>query len=184
MRFLQWAHIGMGATDPVEAAIKIEGPVGDPSALHQVQIFLRWSLVRKALARGWWLVTAVYLVASAHLTPFQLLLIGVVQGMVAVVAEMPAGVLAYSVSRRQTFVLAHLVIGFGMAMTGFVTSFPLLVISNSLWGLGWALSSGADVAWITDELDRPDLIDQVLAAQGKRDLLGSAIGIVGCGALG
>ena len=63
-------------------------------------------------------------------------------------------------------------------MTGFVTEFPLLVVSNCLWGLGWALSSGADVAWITDEVDRPDLIDRVLAAQARRDLLGTALGIV------
>jgi hypothetical protein len=41
MRFLQWAHIGMGATDAVESAIKMKGPVGGPSAFYQVEIFLR-----------------------------------------------------------------------------------------------------------------------------------------------
>jgi MFS family permease len=145
--------------------------------------FLRWSLLRAALARGWWLATAVYLVVTAELSPFQLVLVGVFQGVTVVIAEIPAGVLADAVSRRMTLVLAHVVMGAGMAMTGFVTEFALLVISNCLWGLGWALSSGADVAWITDELDRPDLIDRVLAAQARRDLLGGALGIVMFGAL-
>ena len=73
--------------------------------------------------------------------------------------------------------------GAGMAMTGFVTAFPLLVVSQCLWGLGWAIASGADVAWITDELDRPDLIDRVLTAQGRFDLLGTAVGIIAFGIL-
>ena len=146
--------------------------------------FLRWALLRAALARGWWLATAVYLVVVADLAPFQLILIGVFQGVTVVIAEVPAGVLADAVSRRLALVLAHVVMGAGMAMTGFVTAFPLLVIANCMWGLGWALSSGADVAWITDELDRPDLIDRVLAAQARRGLLGTAIGIVAFGGLG
>lgn len=145
--------------------------------------FLRWALLRAALARGWWLATAVYLVVVADLSPFQLVLIGVFQGVTVVIAEVPAGVLADGISRRLALVLAHVVMGAGMAMTGVVSAFPLLVVSNCLWGLGWALSSGADVAWITDELDRPDLIDRVLAAQARRDLLGTALGIVAFGAL-
>jgi len=145
--------------------------------------FLRWAMLRAALARGWWLATAVYLVVVADLSPMQLVLIGVFQGVTVVLAELPAGVLADAVSRRLTLVLAHVVMGAGMVMTGFVTAFPLLVVSNCLWGLGWALSSGADVAWITDELDRPDLIDRVLAAQARRVVLGTALGIVAFGAL-
>ncbi len=145
--------------------------------------FLRWALFHSALARGWWLVAAVYLVVVADLSPFQLVLIGVFQGVTVVIAEVPAGVIADAVSRRLALVLSHIVMGAGMALTGFVTTFPMLVISNCLWGLGWALASGADVAWITDELDRPDLIDRVLASQARRGLLGTAIGIVGFGAL-
>ena len=128
-------------------------------------------------------MTAVYLVVVAELSPFQLVLIGVFQGVTVVIAEIPAGVLADAVSRRLALVLSHIVMGTGMAITGLVTTFPMLVISNCLWGLGWALASGADVAWITDELDRPDLIDRVLAAQARRGLLGTVIGIVVFGAL-
>jgi hypothetical protein len=70
-----------------------------------------------------------------------------------------------------------------MAMAGLVTAFPLLVVSQCLWGLGWAFSSGADVAWLTDELDRPSIIDRVLVAQGRWELLGTPVGIVSFAAL-
>lgn len=146
--------------------------------------FLRWSLLRAALARGWWLVTAVYLVSVARLSPSQLLLIGVFQGIITMTAEIPAGVLADAVSRRLALVFGHAVMGTGMALTGLVTSFPVLVVSNCMWGLGWALSSGADTAWVTDELNQPDLIDRVLTAQAQRGLLGAAAGIIAFGLLG
>ena len=145
--------------------------------------FLRWALLRSALARGWWLTTGLYLVVEADLSPAQLVLIGVFQGLTVLVAEVPAGVLADTVSRRSTLVAAHVVMGAGMAMTGVVTSYPLVVVTQCLWGLGWALSSGADVAWITDELRRPDLIDRVLTAQGRYELVGTPVGLVTFGAL-
>ena len=149
-----------------------------------VTAFLRWALVRAAVARGWWLCTAVYLVVTAGLSSPQLILIGVFQGLTVVAAEVPAGVLADTVSRRLTLVIAHVVMGAGMAITGIVTNFALLVLSQCLWGLGWALSSGADVAWVTDELDRPDLIDRVLVAAGRSELWGTGVGIVTFGLFG
>jgi MFS family permease len=145
--------------------------------------FLWWSLVRSSLARGWWLVTAVYLVVEAELEPFQLVFIGTAQSAVVVLAEVPAGVLADTVSRRFAVVVAAVVSGTGMAMTGFVSDFPLLVVSNCLWGLGWAFTSGADVAWITDELERPDVIDRVLARRARYELWGAALGLPAFGAL-
>jgi MFS family permease len=145
--------------------------------------FLRWTLIRAAFARGYWLTTALYLVVVADLTPAELVLIGAFQGITVVIAEVPAGVLADAVSRRLSLVIGHVVMGIGMSMAGLVTAFPLLVVSQCLWGLGWAFSSGADVAWLTDELDRPDLIDRVLVARARWDLLGNPIGIVAFAAL-
>src|SRR4051812_41665057 len=61
--------------------------------------FLRWTCLRAAFSRGYWLTTALYLVVVADLTPFQLVLIGTFQGITVVIAEVPAGVLADAVSR-------------------------------------------------------------------------------------
>src|SRR5690349_14861611 len=91
--------------------------------------FLRWTCLRAALARGYWLTTALYLVVVAELTPLQLVLIGTFQGITVVMTEVPAGVLADAVSRRLSLVIGHVVMGAGMAMAGLVTAFPLLVAS-------------------------------------------------------
>ena len=53
--------------------------------------FLRWTFIRAVLARGYWLTTALYLVVVAHLTPFELVMIGTFQAITVVVAEIPAG---------------------------------------------------------------------------------------------
>jgi MFS family permease len=145
--------------------------------------YLRWAFTRAALARGYWTVTAVYLVVVADLSPFQLVLIGTMQSLTVLVAEVPAGVFADTVSRRSALVLAHGITGVGMATAGMTTSFPLLVLTQSLWGLGWAFASGADVAWITDELAAPQRSDRVLAAQARWGLLGSPAGVALLGAL-
>jgi hypothetical protein len=52
-----------------------------------------------------------------------------------------------------------------------------------LWGLSWTFASGADVAWITDELDEPGRISDVLMRSGRAKLTGAAGGLVGIGAL-
>ena len=62
-------------------------------------------------ARGYWLVTSVYLVVVADLSPAQLVAIGIVQGITVVLAEIPAGVLADTVSRKWSLVVADLRLG-------------------------------------------------------------------------
>ncbi|HYD08728.1 MAG TPA: MFS transporter, partial [Acidimicrobiales bacterium] len=145
--------------------------------------YLRWSGLRAASARGWWLVTAVYLVVEADLTPFQLVFIGTAQGLVVVLAEVPAGVFADTVGRRASIVVAHLASGTGMVLVAFVTDYPLVLLSQCLWGVGWAFTSGADVAWITDELGDRSVVDRVLARSARWSLAGGAAGTVVFGLL-
>src|SRR5918995_2682334 len=148
-----------------------------------VAVFLRWIWWRAVLHNGWWLVTSVYLVVDADLSPSQLVLIGGAQGVVALAFEIPAGVVADTISRKWSLVVSHVLMGTAMIATGLVTDFGPLVATQMLWGLGWAFASGADVAWITDELDRPDRIDRVLAARARWELTGAAAGLVTFGAL-
>ena len=74
--------------------------------------------------------------------------------------------------------------GTAMIATGLVTGFGALVATQMLWGFSWTFASGADVAWITDELDDPGRIAVVLMRYGRAQLTGAAAGIVGLGALG
>jgi hypothetical protein len=148
-----------------------------------VDVYLRWTWSRAALHRGWWLVTSVYLVVDARLSPSRLVLIGVAQGFVALVFEVPAGVLADTVSRKWSLVVSHGLMGTAMVATGVVTDVEALVATQMLWGLAWTFANGADVAWITDELDEPALIAVVLVRAGRAQLTGAAAGLVTVGAL-
>ena len=145
--------------------------------------YLRWAATRAALWRGYWQVTAVYLVVVADLSPSALVLIGTAQALTTLVAEIPAGVLADTVSRRRSIVIAQVTTGGGMVMAGLVTTFPLLAASQCLCGLGWAFASGADVAWLADELGQPRAVDRVLATQGRWELLAGPAGMLTFGAL-
>lgn len=148
-----------------------------------VAAYMRWVWLRALLHRGWWLVTSVYLVIDAGLSPSQLVLIGAAQGAIMLVFEIPAGVLADTISRKWSLVASHTLMGTAMLATGLVTDFVPLVLTQMLWGLSWTFASGADVAWITDELDEPKRISGVLVRSGRADLLGSAVGIIALGGL-
>ena len=57
-------------------------------------VFLRWMGLRAVLHRGYWLVASLYLVVDAHLSAFQLVFLGTAQGIISLVCEVPAGVVA------------------------------------------------------------------------------------------
>lgn len=145
--------------------------------------FLRWTALRAVFHRGYWLVTSLYLVLVADLSAFELVLLGTVMGVTMLVAEVPTGVMADTISRKWSLVVGHILMGLGMLMTGLVTDVPLVLATQVLWGLGWAFSSGADVAWITDELDQPERIARVLTRRARWELAGTAAGMAVFGAL-
>ena len=146
--------------------------------------FSRWTFLRAVCHRGYVLVSGFYFVVEAHLSASQLLLLGTVVAGTMVLSDIPTGVWSDTLSRKWPIVIGHVFLGAGMVMTGVVTAFPLIVVTQVLWGLGWAFSTGADVAWVTDELDRPDRIARVLAVRARWDLAGQATGMVAFGVLG
>lgn len=148
-----------------------------------VTLFLGWVGVRAVLHNGWWLVTSFYMVVDAQLSPAQLLVIAAAQGIASMIFEVPAGVLADAVSRKWAIVVAHPLMAVAMITTGLFPDFVPLLLAQMLWGISWTFSSGADIAWITDELDQPELIHRVLVRQARRQLLGAVVGMLGVGGL-
>jgi Major Facilitator Superfamily len=146
-------------------------------------VFQRWTAVSAGLHRGYWLVTSLYLVIDANLTPFQLVFLGTAQGIISLLFEIPAGVIADTISRKASLVAYHVLLGGSMIATGLVTSFPALVVTQMIWGVAWTLRSGADVAWITDELAAPERIDRVLTAKARWEQVGAVVGMVAVASL-
>jgi hypothetical protein len=147
------------------------------------EIFVRWTWCRAVLHRGWWLVTSVYLVVDARLSAPQLVLVGVAQSVVALVFEVPAGVVADALSRKWSLFVSHLLMGTAMSATAVVDGFAAIAVTQMVWGLSWTFASGADVAWVSDELDDPAGVPTVLIRADRAQLTGTVAGLVGIGGL-
>jgi MFS transporter, DHA3 family, tetracycline resistance protein len=97
-------------------------------------------------------------------------------------SEVPTGVLADRYGRKRSMVIGLLVSAVGFWLTA-VPSLAVVVAAQVLWGAGWTCLSGADVAWITDEVGEGPA--RRLYADGTRaELLASVVGIAAGIALG
>jgi predicted MFS family arabinose efflux permease len=146
--------------------------------------FLRWTFVRAVFHRGYVLTSGLYFVVTAGLSGSELVVLGTAMSVTLLVSDIPAGVWSDAFSRKWPLVIGHGFLAAGMVLTGAVTEFPLLLLSQVLWGLGWACSIGSDVAWITDALGDAGRIARILTARGRRDLVGGATGMASFGLLG
>ena len=66
--------------------------------------------------------------------------------------EVPTGAFADAVGRKLSVIVGFAVMGTALLVMGLVRSFPILALAQGLWGLGYTFWSGAEVAWITDEV--------------------------------
>ena len=70
---------------------------------------IRWISMRAVFHRGWWLATSLYRVVVADLSASQLVFYGAAMALTMVVAEIPTGVMADTVSRKGSLLIAHVV---------------------------------------------------------------------------
>lgn len=97
-------------------------------------------------------VELIYQAQRVGLNPFQLILAGTVNQGVIFVCQAPTGALADLYSRRRAVVIGLLLIGLGFLIEGGISTFAAVLFAQVFWGLGASLKSGADAAWIADEL--------------------------------
>jgi DHA3 family tetracycline resistance protein-like MFS transporter len=97
-------------------------------------------------------IQAVYFVQTLGLTPLQLVLIGTVLELTCFLFEIPTGVIADTYSRRLSVVLGFACLGVGFLVLGFVPTFVGALLAQIVGGLGYTFLSGAQSAWITDEV--------------------------------
>jgi DHA3 family tetracycline resistance protein-like MFS transporter len=97
-------------------------------------------------------VYAFFTVLTLGLTPLQLVLLGTILEGTYLLCEIPTGVVADTISRRLSVVIGLVGSGLAFAVLGFSHSFAMAAVSQVLWGLFASFQSGADVAWLTDEV--------------------------------
>lgn len=124
-----------------------------------------------------WIVLAVRLVVDLGLEPYQLALLGTALEVGVLVSEVPTGVIADVVSRRLSVILSFLVMGPALAFSGVFEPFALIALTQVVWGIGWTMQSGADVAWLTDELRDPARVEQLVVRRSRVEVTARAAGV-------
>lgn len=129
-----------------------------------------------------WTTAAVYLVRDVGMTPLQLVLTGTALEVSYFLFEIPTGVVADLYSRRLSLVIAAVVSAAAMIMTGALPNVTAVLVAAALWGAGWTFRSGAEDAWLADEVG-PEQLGSVYqrAAQVERMTgllgIGAAVGL-------
>lgn len=86
------------------------------------------------------------------MTPFQLVLIGTILEASCFIFEVPTGIVADNYSRKLSLFIGLAVMGIGIFIEGFFPVFLFVAIAQIIWGFGATFLSGADIAWLNDEL--------------------------------
>jgi MFS transporter, DHA3 family, tetracycline resistance protein len=145
-----------------------------------------WLLYRggESFATGFaWTLVAVYYVRDIGMSPLQLVLVGTALEVGYFLFEVPTGVLADSYSRRASVIVAEVVMGAATIGIALTHSVAIILVLSAFEGFGWTFKSGADDAWLADEVG----LENVGRAYQRGAQLGravSVVGIVGCVALG
>ncbi|HEY7399357.1 MAG TPA: MFS transporter [Actinomycetota bacterium] len=122
-------------------------------------------------------VFSIYLIRDVGLDPLQLVLMGTALEATYFLFEVPTGVVADVVSRKVSIVIGLVLSGIAFLALGLVRSFGAAILTQLLWGFGATFTSGADVAWITDEVGEEAARPLYLRA-GQYGNLGGLLGIV------
>ncbi len=116
-------------------------------------------------------MASVYRVTTAGLNPLQLVLIGTALEAAVFIFEVPTGIIADVYSRRLSIIIGIFIIGAAFIVQGSISLFIPILITEAVWGLGYTFTSGAQEAWIADELGEADV--------GRAYLRAAQIGQVG-----
>ncbi|HET8678670.1 MAG TPA: MFS transporter, partial [bacterium] len=128
-------------------------------------------------------VSGVYLVTVVGLNPLQLVLVGTALEAAVFLFEVPTGVVADVYSRRLSIIIGMFLMGAGFVLWGAVPSFAAVLAAQVIWGIGHTFTSGADTAWISDEVGE-DRVNPLYLRAAQARQVGSLCGIAIGAALG
>jgi DHA3 family tetracycline resistance protein-like MFS transporter len=124
-----------------------------------------------------WVVMAVYLVRELHFSPLQLVLMGTAMEGAVFLFEVPTGVVADTYSRRLSLVIGYLGTGTAWLAVGLVSAPWLIVALWAFWGFAYTFTSGAEQAWITDEVGAEN-VGTIFLRAARYGQAGSVIGLL------
>jgi len=93
-----------------------------------------------------------YYIRVVGMTPLQLVLVGTAIELTCFLFEVPTGVVADNWSRKGSVLIGGFLIGACYVITGLAPFFIAIIIAEVIRGIGETFVSGAEEAWITDEV--------------------------------
>ena len=114
-----------------------------------------WLAYRGVEAFGFalgWTVAPIFFVRELELSPLELVLAGTALEVAYVLFEIPTGIVADLYGRRLSTIVGVAGIGLGFSATGLANGVGLVLAAAAFTGFAWTFKSGAEDAWITDEV--------------------------------
>lgn len=116
------------------------------------RVFVRGFGLNEGIEWGFWLALTVFWIVELGLGPLELVLLGVALEATVLLSETPTGVVADLQSRKRSILIAQVLMGLSFIWSVASTNFWVILPAQMLVGFGWTFRSGADTAWVTDEL--------------------------------
>ncbi len=129
-----------------------------------------------------WTVAAVFFVTELEMSPLTLILTGTAMEVAYFVFEVPTGIVADIYSRRISIIVAMFVMGVSFVATGLAPGVAVVLIAAAVTGFGWTFKSGAEDAWLADEVGLDDIARSYqrgaqFARAGALAGIGGAVGL-------
>src|SRR5215211_5105142 len=122
-------------------------------------------------------LSALYRIREAGLSPLQLILLGTALEGAVLLFEVPTGVVADIYSRRLSVIIGYALIGAGITLEGAIPRFETILIAQLLWGIGYTFTSGAETAWLADEVGE-ERSGQLFLRSAQLGQMGAVGGII------
>src|ERR1041385_5111193 len=124
-----------------------------------------------------WVVMAVYLVRDLHFSPLQLVLMGTAMEAAVFLFDVPTGIVADTYSRRLSLILGYVGTGAAWVVVGLVSAPSLIIALWAFWGFAYTFTSGAEQAWITDEVGQ-EKVGTIFLRAARWGQAGSVLGLL------
>ena len=154
------------------------------AAARATNVFLATGVVRRATIGGFWSLLFLRFVTDLDFEPIELVLLGTVFELTILAAEIPTGVVADVYSRKWSVIVSYLMIGPAVVVAAFAEPFWALALVHVAMGVGATFESGAETAWITDELGSSAAAEPLLLRRAQWQLVAGVVGLLGFGTLG
>lgn len=123
--------------------------------MRQLKAYPTYLLIKgvSALAMSFfYTISTLYLVKVVNLNPLKVLLLSTCVEATVFLCEIPTGVVADVYSRKISVVIGTALLGAAFALEGTMPYFAVIAVARVIWGIGYTFISGAESAWIADEL--------------------------------